>query len=75
MVTFTKLSNSVRIDTDGKSSVFPTGKLITITSDDSTSVTLRLVGSRKNIMSFPYTDCNLAAEDAPATAKKIAEIL
>lgn len=75
MITFTTLPNSIRIDTEDKSLVFPKNKLVTITSDNSTSVTLRLTNSRKNVLSFVHTECNLAGASPEETAKKIAEIL
>ena len=42
---------------------------------DNQTVDLRLMGSRKNIMSFRYDDCNLAQENAEKTLDEIAKII
>ena len=42
---------------------------------DNHTVDLRLMGSRKNIMSFRYDDCNLAQENAEKTLDEIAKII
>ena len=42
---------------------------------DGQSVDLRLMGSRKNIMSFRYDMCNMAQENAEKTAEEIGKIL
>ena len=42
---------------------------------DNQTVDLRLMGSRKNIISFRYDDCNLAQENAENTLNEIAKII
>ena len=42
---------------------------------DNQTVDLRLMGSRKNIISFRYDDCNLAQENAEKTLNEIAKII
>ena len=42
---------------------------------DKQTVDLRLMGSRKNIISFRYDDCNLAQENAEKTLNEIAKII
>lgn len=63
MVTISVLNNSVEVG-DGKvTMLFPKGRLNAIAhKGDDQSVDLRLMGSRKNIMSFRYDMCNMAQE-------------
>ena len=79
MVTISVLNNSVEVDDDvgGKvTMLFPKGRLNAIAhKGDGQSVDLRLMGSRKNIMSFRYDMCNMANENAEKTAEEIGKIL
>ena len=76
MVTITSLTNGLEIN-DGKvTMLFPKGRLCAIAhKGDNQSVDLRLMASRKNILSFRYDKCNMAESDAEATAEAIGEIL
>lgn len=79
MVTISVLNNSVEVDDEvgGKvKMLFPKGRLNAIAhKGDGQSVDLRLMGSRKNIMSFRYDMCNMAQENAEKTAEEIGKIL
>ena len=56
--------------------LFPKGRVNAIAhKGDGQSVDLRLMGSRKNIMSFRYDMCNMAQENAEKTAEEIGKIL
>lgn len=76
MVTISVLNNSVEVG-DGKvTMLFPKGRLNAIAhKGDNQSVDLRLMASRKNVMSFRYDKCNMAKADAEKTAEAIGEIL
>lgn len=76
MVTISVLNNSVEVG-DGKvTMLFPKGRLSAIAhKGDNQSVDLRLMASRKNILSFRYDKCNMAKADAEKTAEAIGEIL
>ena len=76
MVTITSLTNGLEIN-DGKvTMLFPKGRLNAIAhKGDSQSVDLRLMASRKNVISFRYDKCNMAKADAEKTAEAIGEIL
>ena len=76
MVTISVLNNSVEVD-DGKvTMLFPKGRLNAIAhKGDNQSVDLRLMASRKNVISFRYDKCNMAKADAEKTAEAIGEIL
>lgn len=52
MVKITNLSNSYSIEDASQRIYFAKGKTIFIAENDSDSITLRLIGSRKNIMTF-----------------------
>lgn len=76
MVTITSLTNGVEISDGVKTMLFPKGRLAAIAhKGDNQSVDLRLMGSRKNVISFKYDKCNMAESDAEATAEAIGEIL
>ena len=79
MVTISVLNNSVEVDDEvgGKvKMLFPKGRLNAIAhKGDGQSVDLRLMASRKNIMSFRYDMCNMAQENAEKTAEEIGKIL
>lgn len=61
---------------ENKTIQFPKGKLSAIAhKGDNQSVDLRLMASRKNILSFRYDQCNMAESDAEETAAAIGEIL
>ena len=79
MVTISVLNNSVEVDDEvgGKvKMLFPKGRLNAIAhKGDGQSVDLRLMGSRKNIMTFRYDMCNMAQENAEKTAEEIGKIL
>ena len=76
MVTITSLTNGVEIN-DGKvTMLFPKGRLCAIAHKGAgQSVDLRLMASRKNVLSFRYDKCNMAKADAEKTAEAIGEIL
>lgn len=76
MVTISVLNNSVEVG-DGKvTMLFPKGRLNAIAhKGDNQSVDLRLMASRKNVLSFRYDKCNMAKADAEKTAEAIGEIL
>ena len=76
MVTITSLTNGLEIN-DGKvTMLFPKGRLSAIAhKGDNQSVDLRLMASRKNVISFRYDNCNMAKADAEKTAEAIGEIL
>lgn len=76
MVTITSLTNGVEISDGVKTMLFPKGRLAaTAHKGDNQTVDLRLMGSRKNILSFRYDKCNMALGDAEETAKNIQHIL
>ena len=76
MVTITSLTNGVEISDGVKTMLFPKGRLAAIAhKGDNQSVDLRLMASRKNVISFRYDKCNMAKEDAEKTAEAIGEIL
>lgn len=76
MVTITSLTNGVEISDGVKTMLFPKGRLNAIAhKGDNQSVDLRLMASRKNVMSFRYDKCNMAKADAEKTAEAIGEIL
>ena len=76
MVTISVLNNSVEVG-DGKvTMLFPKRRVNAIAhKGDGQSVDLRLMASRKNIMSFRYDMCNMAQENAEKTAEEIGKIL
>lgn len=74
--TFSVLENGVEIKTEDKTMLFPLQRLSAIAHQgDNQTVDLRLMGSRKNILSFRYDKCNMALNDAEKTAEAIGEIL
>lgn len=76
MVNISSNQDSVIIQSEGTKAVFPKGKLLVFASEgESQSVNIRLMGSRKNLYSFLYSECNLAGGDAVATVDAIAQIL
>ena len=76
MVTITSLTNGVEISDGVKTMLFPLQRLSAIAHQgDNQTVDLRLMGSRKNILSFRYDKCNMALGDAENTAKNIQHIL
>lgn len=75
-ITFSVLDNGVEIKTEDKTMLFPKGRLAAIAhKGDNQSVDLRLMASRKNVISFRYDKCNMAKADAEKTAEAIGEIL
>lgn len=75
-ITFSVLENGVEIKTEDKTILFPLQRLSAIAHQgDNQTVDLRLMGSRKNILSFRYDKCNMALGDAEETAKNIQHIL
>lgn len=75
-VTLSILENGVEIKTEDKTMLFPKGRLAAIAHQgDNQSVDLRLMASRKNVLSFRYDKCNMASTDAEKTAEAIGEIL
>lgn len=76
MINITNVGNSVQIVDGEKTLLFPKGTLTAIAhSGDYQSVDLRLIGSRKNVMSFRYDNCNLAEDDAEETVLALSEVL
>lgn len=76
MVTFIKRENSVQINTEETKTVFPLGSLYAFAEDgDNQTVNIRLMGSRKNIYSFIYTDFEPKGNDAVETVELIGELL
>ena len=76
MVTITSLTNGVEISDGVKTMLFPLQRLSAIAHQgDNQTVDLRLMGSRKNVISFRYDKCNMAKADAEKTAEAIGEIL
>ena len=61
---------------ENQSVLFPKGTVSAIAhKGENQSVDLRLMASRKNIISFPYDNCNMAEQDAEETAEAIGAIL
>ena len=76
MVNITSNDNSVKVTDGNKNYLFPKGTVSAIAhKGDKQSVDLRLMGSRKNILTFRYDNCNMAESDAEETAAAIGEIL
>lgn len=76
MHNITVQGNSVKITEGEKTYLFPKGCLSAIAhKGDDQSVDLKLMGSRKKIMSFRYDDCNLSQNNAEETAKEIGNII
>lgn len=76
MYNITKSNNTIVID-DGKQKwAFPQGSLVVhANAGDNQSVDIKLKASRKLIMSFKYTECNLAQSDAEQTAIEIGKLI
>ena len=75
-ITFSVLENGVEIKTEDKTMLFPLQRLSAIAHQgDNQTVDLRLMASRKNVLSFRYDKCNMASTDAEKTAEAIGEIL
>lgn len=76
MINITSNDTSVTINDGARLMTFPKHTLSAIAhSGENQSVDMRLMGSRKNILTFLYSNCNMAEEDAEATAEAIGEIL
>lgn len=56
MLTIEKSGNTVIIDNGEEIYAFPVNTLIAISMNDSDTVTLRLKGNRKNLISFLYNE-------------------
>lgn len=76
MYNITEQGNSIQI-TDGTTIyLFPKGVLSAIAhKGDNQTVDIRLMASRKNILTFRYDNCNLAQDDAEKTAIEIGKIM
>lgn len=76
MYNITEQTNGVKITDGTKTMLFPKGTVSAIAhKGENQSVDLRLMASRKNIISFPFDNCNMAEEDAEETAEAIGAIL
>ena len=76
MINITEQGNSLQITDGAKTLLFPKGVLsVNAHKGENQTVDLRLMASRKNIISFRYDNCNLAQEDAEETAKEIGNII
>ena len=76
MYNITEQGNGVKITDGTMTMLFPKGTVRAIAhKGDKQSVDLRLMASRKNIISFPYNECNMAEQDAEETAEAIGAIL
>lgn len=76
MVNITKSGNTVIID-DGKTKwAFPSGSLwFHANAGNNQSVDVKLGGSRKLLLTFLYSDCNLAGQDAQTTVQNIIQAI
>lgn len=76
MINFYKQANAVEIHMDDTKATFPLGVLYAFANEgDSQTVNLRLLGSRKNIYSFLYTDYEGHGSSAVETVDIIAGLL
>lgn len=67
---------AVIIDDGTRKWSFPKGVLtVHANAGDNQSVDLRLLATRKNVLSFRYDQCNLAGKDAQETAENIGKII
>ena len=64
--------NCVQFTHDGKQSVFPLGALILIANDSSESVNVRLLSSRKNVLTF---NVNQLTNPTASTATEAVELI
>lgn len=55
--------------------VIPSDKIQMIAKEESETVTVRLMGSRKNVVQFRYDETNLEASDALDLISKIIELI
>ena len=68
--------NCVQFTHDGKQSVFPIGSLILIASDNSESINVRLISSRKNVLTFNVDQLtNPTASTATEAVELISSII
>ena len=67
-----KTGNTVVIDDGTKKWAFPSGTIwFSANAGDNMSVDVKLGGSRKLLLSFLYSDCNLAGSSAVDTINRI----
>lgn len=76
MYNITSNSSSVTITDGTRTWAFPKGVLTAhANAGDNQSVDLRLLATRKNVLSFRYDQCNLAGKDAQETVENIGRII
>lgn len=74
-MTIEKKKQSLLFVDDKKTIVFPMRKMIFIGNEDSDLITVRLIGSRKNVHAFNYKDVtNIEAESANDFIEKITKL-
>ena len=60
-----KINNSIVFNKDNEKHIYPLNAIFLIANDDSNSINVRLRASRKNVLTFNYTEVtNLTAESA-----------
>lgn len=60
-----KINNSIVFNKENEKHVYPLNAIFLIANDDSNSINVRLRASRKNVLTFSYTEVtNLTAESA-----------
>lgn len=75
-IVFTDMETGVKIEAEGKVMLFPKGVLSAVAHQGKNqTVDLRLMGSRKKVLSFRYDKCNYSERDAQDTASALSDIL
>lgn len=67
-----KLNNSIIFDEGSVKHVYPLNSIILISNDDASAINVRLRASRKNVLTFNYTDVtNITASSANEMMEQI----
>ena len=75
-ILFTDMETGVKIEAEGKTMLFPKGVLSAVAHQgENQTVDLKLMGSRKKVLSFRYDKCNYSKKDAIDTASALSNIL
>lgn len=76
MYNITKSNNSIVITNGNNQIAFPLNAISLHADDgDNQSVEIRLIATKKPVLSFRYDDCNLSGTDAQKTLENIVAIL
>lgn len=71
-----KIGNTIKFEDNNIIKLYPLGSLLLIANDDSNSINVRLIGSRKNVITFDYKSVtNIQSTSATDLVNKLNELI